>query len=157
MPRDCSILISQMNVPTTMYFDEWIWLLTSNIWETPTSTDVAVHIPVSLSDMKFTVFNLPFTQHLIKRTVFTFRVCVSLGSAHLYIHALLNESCELWLSGIFFTPWLNYLRAGESFMRIWSEIVGWSPMWANDYGEFYLLLHRQVTGLCLAFSYSNRD
>lgn len=143
---DRRLSLSEMNVPATTHFDGWIWLLISRAPETPTSTEcnsTYSHVPERHDTQSLTYLSM---QHWIQPKVFIFRVSGPLGLAYIYIHTLLNDACEqFWPCGylefIFFTACLNYLCAGESFMRSCSEIVGLTPMGVNNYCESYLLLH----------------
>lgn len=153
-----------MNVPATTHFDGWIWLLISSAPDTPTSTEfnsTYSHVTERHGTQSLTYLSM---QHWIQPKVFIFTVSGPLGLAYIYPHT--PEWClwavlALWLPGIylflFFTAWLNYLSAGESFMRSWCEIVGLTPKGVSDYGESYMWLHVQDAVFGLAFSYRSGD
>lgn len=152
-----------MNVPAPTHFDGWIWLLISSAPDTPTSTEFNSTYS-HVTETWHTVSKIPFHATLKPPQGLYFQSIWSLGfGIHIYPHT--SEWClwavlALWLPGSFlgfFTAWLNYLSAGESFMTSWSEIVGLIPMGVSDYGESYLLFHVQDTVFGLAFSYRSRD
>lgn len=157
-----------MNVPATTHFDGWISLLISSAPETPTSTEfnsIYSHVTERHDTQSLTYLSM---QHWIQPKVFIFRVSGPPGFGR-YIHPHTSEWC-LWAvlallpvlvlvtwNLFFFTAGLNYLSAGESFMRSQSKTLGLIPMGVTDYTESYLLLHVRDTVFGLAFSYRSRD
>lgn len=157
--EDCPVLMSQINVPATIHFDGWIWLLISSAWETPTSTErsstYSLGNPCHWLKWSLQSPTCLSTQHWIQSKVFIFRVSSPLGWAYLNIHTLLNEACEQFCPS-------GYLE----FFYIMQEKTLWGAG-VTLWDELSWKLMAMVNPICystiwdmvlwLAFSYRNRD